>query len=66
MKIIIKIAEVEVSYEESLRTKIEMDKDMISLCSEKALELYFETRRNNGMKCESDVEGDRGWQNTEI
>lgn len=45
MKIIVKIADVEVSYEETLKTKLETDKDMISLCSKKVLELYFETRR---------------------
>lgn len=56
MRIIVKIADVEVSYEESLRTKIEMDKDMISVCSKKALELYLETRRNSEMRCEGDRE----------
>lgn len=55
MRIIIKIADVEVSYEESLRTKLEMDKDMISVCSKKALELYFKTRRNKD-ECEGDRE----------
>ena len=48
MKIVVKIEDIEVSYEEPKhQTTKTQDKDLLNMCYEKAIQLYFEKLKHS-------------------